>query len=513
MQDRYGDERAPLSEMVPVMLRESRKRVLPMAALFAGIALLALVVGMGWPRKYFATTSILVAEDNIIQQLMEGRAVPTGIADRALIAKEVIFSRKVMDDVLQLGGWLDDRPDPAERDQRADTIRSRTVIGSPRENLIQIQYWDTDPQRAYAVTHRMAELLIAESRQAKVRESREAYDFIADQVDNYHSKLTEAEQNLKVFREKNPDARPGTETDVNVRIAELRRQMEGSRLQLMELESQERSLAGQLNGTASTATVASQQGLYAQRLATLQDELAQLMVNYTDQHPDVVRLRHQIDALRDEASTASRRSGGSGDAPRVSMNPFHQELQKQLSETRSAAAGLRSRLAATEALLADALERGHRVTDSESYLAELTRGYEVNHEIYQDLLKRRENARLSMLLDQEGRGLTFRIHEPATVPARPSGLRLVHFAVGGLAAAAAMPLGLLFLFIRLDPRVRSAAELERSTGLPVMATVPTYWNAADRKALATRTAIAALLVGLTLAGYLTVGWTAWMGAS
>src|SRR5690606_11610871 len=272
-------------------------------------------------------------------------------------------------------------------------------------------------------------------------ESREAYDFIADQVDQYHAKLSQAEESLKDFREKNPDARPGTETDVNVRIAELRRQLEGSRLQLMELESQERSLARQLSGTDSIATSPSRLGHFAERQAELQDELDTLLVSYTDQHPDVVRVRHQLDALHDEMNRSPRRR--EGEAPRVSLNPFHTELQTQLSETRSAAAGLRSRIAATEALLEDALQRGHLVTATESYLAELTRGYEVNREIYQDLLKRRENARLSMMLDQEGRGLTFRIHEPATVPARPSGLRLVHFAVGGLAAAAAMPLGLL----------------------------------------------------------------------
>lgn len=141
MQDRYGDERAPLSEMVPVMVREGRRRVLPMAAVFCLIAVAALLVGMSWPRKYFATTSILVAEDNIIQQLMEGRAVPTGINDRALIAKEVIFSRKVTDDLLEHGGWLADEPSAAERDALTEAMRSRTVIGSPRENLIQIQYW------------------------------------------------------------------------------------------------------------------------------------------------------------------------------------------------------------------------------------------------------------------------------------------------------------------------------------------------------------------------------------
>ena len=47
MQDRYGDERAPLSEMVPVMVREGRRRVLPLAAVFCVIALAALGFGTG----------------------------------------------------------------------------------------------------------------------------------------------------------------------------------------------------------------------------------------------------------------------------------------------------------------------------------------------------------------------------------------------------------------------------------------------------------------------------------
>ena len=505
MQDRYGDDRAPLAEMVPVMVREGRRRILTLAALFSIIAIAALLIGMGWPRKYFATTSILVAEDHIIQQLMEGRAVPTSVTDRALIAKEVIFSRRVTDTLLEEGGWLDEGTTPAQRDQLADELRKRTVIGSPRENLIQIQYWDTDPQRAFSTAQLMADQFIAQSREAKVRESRDAYDFIAGRVDEYHEKLKAAEGSLKTFREENPDARPGTETDVNVRIAALRGQVESSRLQLMELESQERSLSGQLSGARATTTVPSARGGYNQRIAQLQEELDGLLASYTDQHPDVVRVRHQIDDLRKEMQGGGSRRD---DGPTISVNPYHQELSVQLSDTRSAIAGLRSRLAATEALLADALERGHAVTNSESYLAELTRGYDVNNEIYQDLLKRRENARLSMMLDQEGRGLNFRVHEPATVPARPSGVRLMHFAVGGLAAAAAMPLGLLFLLVRIDPRVRTAGELERQTGLPVMASIPTYWTDADRRTWMRRAAIAAALVGITLLGYLAVGWAA-----
>ena len=52
-------------------------------------------------------------------------------------------------------------------------------------------------------------------------------------------------------------------------------------------------------------------------------------------------------------------------------------------------------------MLNSELDRSRRIAASESALAELTRDYEVNRDIYQDLLKRRENARVSMNLDEE----------------------------------------------------------------------------------------------------------------
>ena len=56
-----------------------------------------------------------------------------------------------------------------------------------------------------------------------------------------------------------------------------------------------------------------------------------------------------------------------------------------------------------ESMLNEELHRSGRIADSESALAELTRDYEVNRDIYQDLLRRRENARVSMELDREKR--------------------------------------------------------------------------------------------------------------
>ena len=155
-------------------------------------------------------------------------------------------------------------------------------------------------------------------------------------------------------------------------------------------------------------------------------------------------------------------------------------------------------------MLASEMARSNRIASSESTLAELTRDYEVNRDLYQDLLKRRENARVSMNLDAEQRGLSFRIQEPAQMPLRPSGLRVMHVAGAGLALALLIPLGLLFALTKLDPRVRSPLQIEREAGLPVLGTMPAYLTGRRRRAALRRYSLAAslflavpLLYGLT----------------
>jgi polysaccharide chain length determinant protein (PEP-CTERM system associated) len=505
--DMNQEERAPLLEMVPVMVRDGRRRLLVIASLFCVIAVTALVIGLSWPKKYFASTTILVSEDNIIQQLMEGRAVTTSVSDRAIIAREVMFSSRVMGEILELGGWLDDNPTPAERARRAEAIETRTLVGSPRENLIHIQYWDTDPERAYRITQRFAERFMSESRDAKLYEGREAYEFIAEQVRQYQTKLIGAENNLKAFREKNDDARPGSATDVSTRIGELRRQIESARMELLDYQSREAALQVQVGEESATLGRSTRTSQFRTRAAELQDELDRLLLDYTDSHPDVVRVRLQLADLRGAIDGSRAKAAPTReDQDAVLANPLHLELRTRLAETRRYIAGLHSRISSTEEILKAELARSQRVADFENDLSELTRDYEVNRDIYQDLLRRREHAQLSVRLDEEGRGLTFRVHEPAAIPPRPSGIRFVHFAVGGLFAAAAMPLGLLFLLVRFDPRVRSSNDLERQTGLPVLVSIPTYQNDNDRHGWLNQAGAAAALIALTLAAYAAAGW-------
>jgi polysaccharide chain length determinant protein (PEP-CTERM system associated) len=488
-------------EMVQILLIEAQRRRVSLGLMFAVVALAALVLGTYWPKKYASSTTILVQESSIIKPLMEGRAVPTGIADRASIAREVIFSRKIMDEVLTVGGWMNDKPTPIEQERIVDAVKNRTTIGSQRDNLIQIGYSDSDPDRSYNVVTLLARRFIEESLAAKERESREAYEFISGQVEEYHKKLTDAEDKLKVFRGKNADARPGSATDSNTRIGDLRNQVENARMEMMEQRSREGSLAAQLNGESEVVATQTREGQQRVRMNELQTELDKLLLTYTDKHPDVVRLRHQIEdvreQLRDEQKQGDLRKAAGIAAPLSESslsNPLYMELRSKLAEARRNGAAAQSRMDSSQSLLNAELDRGRRIADSENSLAELTRDYEVNRDIYQDLLKRRENARVSMNLDADHQGLTFTIQEPAVKPLQPVGLRFMHFGLAGLAAGATLPLLLLFALARFDTRMRSAEQLERLTGVPILATIPVYETVKDKYRSRWRTLTLVLIV-------------------
>lgn len=495
-------------EYARLLLKEGRRRIVPLALVFAAIATLTFLVGtFVLSKQYQVSVTILAQDSDIIRPLLEGRAVPTGVTDRAGMARPIIYSRKLLEEIIEIGGWNpDDSLTPVQKDRLMEEIRGRTVVTSPRPDLVQITYRDTDPERAYRVTDAMGSLFIQETLSTKERESREAYEFIDTQVQLYQRKLVESENNLHQYRVRNEDAQPGSAVDANSRISALRNQVEQTRMALLEQEARAASIAAQLSGESAVTTVQTREMLHRARLIELQAELDRLLLNYTDRHPDVVRTRHQMEdaqrQLEQELSRAASSSSSSRIGADSQLNPLYEELRSQLAQAQRDVAATRSRMGAAESLLADELARSRRIAAQEGALAELTRDYEVNRDIYQDMLRRRENARVSMGLDQENRGLTLRVQDPATIPLRPTGLRFLHIAAAGLLAAVAVPLGLLWLLVRFDPRVRSPQVVELKSRHPLLATIPAYPSPRERRRQYFDIGIGSLLVTAVLLLYL-----------
>ncbi len=483
-----NDDRPGAFEVLAGMRSEGRRRLRPMGLLFLLVASLALLLGWFWPKSYLGVATVLVSQDKSIQKLMDGRAVATSVNDRVMIAREVITSAPVIDDVLALGGWLADDPDLAERDRRAEAIRRNTLLGAPRENLIRIEFRDGDAARAAAVAQFFAERFMQESRTAQQRESAEAYDFIAAEVAGYGARLTQADADIAAYRAAHPEARSEPAGLLEARILQLRRERELALADTGAAPTRSAAVA------ARTAITSSQ--LLDARIAELDRELDAALQRFTEAHPTPRRLARQRESLlqrRSEVGVATPTVPTATTTTAADVSGASRPLQP------GAATG---RVAAMDAEIDRLLERLSALSQPAEALARLLRQRDVARDLLDDLSRRLEYASLSKRLDEQGRGLGFRLQEAAAVPTQSNGLRFGHFVLAGLGAAAALPLLLLFALVRFDPHLRSAAALRRGTGIPVIASVPMYWTAGDRQLLRRdgRQALAAVAFAVLLLG-------------
>jgi polysaccharide chain length determinant protein (PEP-CTERM system associated) len=465
--------RFSIEQVIRVGVNEAFANRWLIVSLFVVISLTALVIGLGWQRgaSYQSSTTILIDDKNIIQPLMQGAAVSTDVRDRAKIAREIIFGQRIMSRIMELSGMPPDAAPPLTQQAFVERMEKRTRIANVGPNLIKIEYRDPDPERAYTITKTLADLFLSESLEAKAAESKAAYEFIETQAQEYLKKLTEAEEELKVYRSANLDARVGTEAQVGARIDALQQQIEQAKHDLVEAEIRKSSLEKQLTGEAEVATALTREGQFRARISELRAQIDNLRLTYHDTYPDIVRMRHQIEDLEESviAERQRRDAARAAGQPMVDDVVVHNPLYAQLRSDVS-----RARIAEYKRQLNEELDRGRRVNVGEVTLAEVTRDYEVNRDIYRDLLKRREAARVSMNLDRDQQGMSFRIQEPASVPIQPTGLRFLHFAIGGLVLGLLVPLGLVVAKFQLDPRIRLPAILSEQLKLPLVAVLPHF---------------------------------------
>ncbi len=437
----------------------------------------AMFVGFNLPKQYRAYASIMVEQQRVVGNLMEGVAEQTDATDQASIVRELASSRRLLESMVTHGEFLPDDGSLIEREREMEYIKQRTSIENRGGSLIGIEYADTDPQRAFDLTTMYVDWVISESRSTKRRESQEAYNFIDAQVNEYHAKLRTAEEGLREYRSENMDALPESAAQVVARATTLRREIETLQLETSELRVRERTLVEELSGERAVTNVRAEESAYRARLSALQQELDTLRLSYHDTYPDIVRVKTQIENLQKQMASGaemvvlespSNRNNGN---PERNINPLYERLRGELSTTRTEIQAKQARIESMQTLLADQIDRSRRIADSEVELAELTRDYEVNRDIYQDLLRRRERAHVSMNLDSEQQGVTMKVQEPPAVPATPTGIRFFHIVAAGLGLVLTIPIVLSAMIVQLDPRIRMKQRLE-ALNLNVLAVVP-----------------------------------------
>ncbi|KPQ01345.1 XrtA system polysaccharide chain length determinant [Marinobacter sp. HL-58] len=503
----------PLNQLPSEIIREVRSRKWLAFLLFAIVSFAVLGTGFVWPYKYQSNVVIFVDDQNIIRPLMEGSAVTTEIDERTSAAKEMLWSRDVMAQVAKdkeiFGTDAEELSDEA-LERRIGMLRSNMNVRPRGERYFSIGFTSESPMEAFRVAQRLGQLFISENSENKRKESRSAYNFIDKQVKSYEKIIADVEQKLKSFLSENVD---GTEDEANARMANLRRELELAQMERTELMARAESLESEIQSVRPMLNQGRSADAYTRRIREKEAQLDDLRLQYHDTYPDIVALKEQIAELRNQRDRATEsgeldQSNSEGDQM---VNPLHQDISSELATTRADVRTQESRIDSLQGLIAEQEKRMERIQENNAQYSELTRDMEVNEEIYNDLLKRREKARVSMHLDIEGQGLNFRINETAQYPLDPSGPQFELFASAGLILGALAPFGLAAGVLQIDPRIRARKQLEDGIGLPVLAEIPPVRTPYEKRKDRWLTVSVSVCAVLVVAAYGGVAGAALMG--
>jgi capsular polysaccharide biosynthesis protein len=304
----------PLPELLALLVKEGKRRILLLTSIFGVVAIGALVIGLIMPKRWEASTLIVADARDIIKPLLEGRAVPTTIADQTPIVSQAMVSHRILREIVAFGGWPVKNFTPLQEDRLLNDVKLRIKIEG-QTDTIRISYFDSNPQRAYRITNKLGEIFIRESMALKEKQSRDAFDFISRRVQEYAQKMAEAHENLLAHYRGGEGpraavvARAATATAADA-AGEPPRRPRVSPQELAALRAEEAKLNAQLahKRAASSTPVESRQAeeQYRARVLQLQAELDRLRVTYTEQHPDVLRVQRELKDAKEELGRAEQ---------------------------------------------------------------------------------------------------------------------------------------------------------------------------------------------------------------
>ncbi|MDX6749963.1 GNVR domain-containing protein [Geminicoccaceae bacterium 1502E] len=374
------------------------------------------------PDRYESSARIFADTDGMLSPLMKGITVETDMSRQLDVMQRTLLSRPNLERVVERAG-LERRIEGDAHRQRFIEAMSRAVrVSSQGWNLFTVTYRDRDPAAAQAVVAALLEIFVESNVGANRQDMDTARRFVEEQIAVQGAALDEAERRLAEFQKGHVEVLAG-ERGYFARLQEAREQVIAARADHDAARALRDELQRQLRTVPATIpAVALQGGAFqlqpqgpAAELIALRRRLGELKSRYTERHPDVVATERAIGEL--EARLAGT---GRGAGPAGLPNPVHEQLSVQLAQKEAEIASLASRERKAELVLEELSGLARTMPEAEAELKRLSRDYEVIKRNYEELLTRRQSARIADDLETQTERINFRIVDPPQLPLVPA---------------------------------------------------------------------------------------------
>lgn len=462
----------------------------------AGVAWVFCLVGWTYvltlPDTYQAATRIYVDTESMLRPLMRGIAVDSNILTQVDLIQRTLLSRPNLQRVSHMADLDLAARTPAQSEEVMNDLRARTTVTGEGRNLFTISYQGPSRDGATRVVQSLLTVFVESNLGNSRQDIDAAKSFIDDQLRNYTQQLDDQDKRLADFKAKNIGYLPG-ENNYGTKLDAAREELGKTQAELDDDRQRRAVLAKQLASVPRMVeSVNAGPGLGAGpplsggdalgsgggpdpavRLAQLQQQLRTLLETDTDQHPDVIRVKKLIEQAKQAAADAQAQtdappSGPVGGIKTTAPNPVYDQIEIQLVTLDTTIASLESKLKRDQAAVEKWQGLAKEVPETAAQLQKLMRDYDVTKKAYDELLNRRESAKIGSDLETQTQTVQFRVVDPPAAPLKPVApkrpLLLAVVLIGGIIAGGAFA----FLLTQIDDSILSVRQLKELVPLPVL---------------------------------------------
>ena len=298
------------------------------------------------PKRYTSQTVVLVQQPTVPDDYVKP-VVSDATSGRLASMQQEILSRSRLEPIIQQLGLFPESINQAPmgdlvaRLQSAITVTPVEAMADTRAQGLpgfNVSVTFEDPRLAQQICSSITSLFIGENLQLHQRQAEQTTDFIAKQLDEAKAKLDEQDAKLADFQRRymgtlpddvgaNLNVLSGLNSQLDAGTETLAREQQGKTFAESTL-SQQVAAWQALHGGSNPET-------NGQRLAALQEQLTALKSRYTDDHPDVIKAKNDIEALNKKIADSDKESknGNAAKPSTPGMEPAQiQTLRAQIRQ-------------------------------------------------------------------------------------------------------------------------------------------------------------------------------------
>lgn len=516
------------------------------AIVYITLALLTItvLVAVLLPPVYRSAATILIEEQEIPPDFVRS-TVTSYASQRIQIISQRVMSRNNLLEVIEkynLYPWERKRESTEEVLERARkdinlNMISANVIdprsGSPMQATIAftVSFDASNPAIAQKVANELTSLYLNENLRSRTEKTAETYTFLSEEANRLGERISELETHLAKFKQKNAPQLPELKP-MNMQMAErTREEIKNKESELRVLEERKFYLEAQLAVMSpyspSTSSTGAQVLDPVSRLKTLRSEYINAAAKYSPEHPNVLSLRREIDALekqvgpkvskerreedtkeltrlRDELSAAQQRYSEdhpdvirlkktidllkeqqnqppksaldvSGDTSQPD-NPGYIALKSQLLAVNRELQEVPATIERLKTKLVQYEQRLLSTPEVEREYLTLLRDYENSVARYREIKAKQMQAQVAQELEKERKGERFSLIDPPQMPEQPVSPNRPAILVLGFILSLAGGFGYAAVAESLDSSIRGVRGVTSLLNAPPLSVIPYMQN-------------------------------------